>query len=55
MRLAEVRTQAERKHAEIVREGERKSADLNEKGSKNLHSAVELLVSRFKESLHAHT
>jgi V/A-type H+/Na+-transporting ATPase subunit G/H len=55
MRLAEARTKAEGKHAEIVREGERKSADLKEKGSKNLNSAVELLVSRFKESLHAHT
>ncbi|MCU0628205.1 MAG: hypothetical protein MUE45_01765 [Methanoregulaceae archaeon] len=55
MRLAEARAQAERKHAEIVREGERKAADLKEKGSKNLNSAVELLVSRFKESLHAHT
>jgi len=54
MRLAEARAQAERKHAEIVREGERKSADLKEKGTQNLNSAVELLVSRFKESLHAH-
>jgi V/A-type H+-transporting ATPase subunit G/H len=54
MRLAEARVQAERKHADIVREGERKAADLKEKGSKNLNSAVELLVSRFKESLHAH-
>lgn len=55
MRLAEARAQAERKHAEIVREGERKAADLKEKGSNNLNSAVELLVSRFKESLHAHS
>lgn len=54
MRLAEAREQAEKKHAEIVREGERKAADLKAKGSKNLNSAVELLVSRFKEKLHVH-
>ncbi|NYT20494.1 MAG: ATPase [Methanomicrobiales archaeon] len=55
MRLAEARQQAERKHAEVIREGERKSSDLKAKGSKNLNSAVELLVSRFKERLHALT
>lgn len=54
MRLAEARQQAEKKHAGIVREGEQKAADLKAKGSKNLNSAVELLVSRLKEKLHAH-
>ena len=53
MRLAEARQQAERKHADIVKEGGQKAAELRAKGSKNLNSAVELLVSRFKEKLHA--
>jgi V/A-type H+-transporting ATPase subunit G/H len=54
MRLAEARQQAEKRHAGIVREGEQKAADLKAKGSNNLNSAVELLVSRFKEKLHVH-
>jgi V/A-type H+-transporting ATPase subunit G/H len=53
MRLAEARQQAERKHADIVKEGGQRAAELRAKGSKNLNSAVELLVSRFKEKLHA--
>ena len=55
MRLAEARQQAEKKHAEIVNEGAQRAAELRAKGSKNLDSAVELLVSRFKERLHAGT
>jgi V/A-type H+-transporting ATPase subunit G/H len=55
MQLAEARQQAERKHAEIVRDGERKAAELKAKGGKNLNAAVELLVSRFKEKLHVNS
>jgi V/A-type H+-transporting ATPase subunit G/H len=53
MKLAEARQQAEKRRGEIVREGEKKAEDLKAKGSQNLHKAVELLVSRFKEKLHA--
>ena len=55
MQLAEARLQAETKHAEIVRDGERKAAELKAKGGKNLNTAVELLVSRFKEKLHVNS
>ncbi len=52
MMLAEAHRQAENKRTEIVRAGEDKAEHLKAKGSKNLNSAVELLVSRFKEQLH---
>ena len=53
MKFTEARQQAEKKREEIIREGDRKAGDLKAKGSHNLDTAVELLVSRFKEKLHA--
>jgi V/A-type H+-transporting ATPase subunit G/H len=53
MKFGEARQQAERKREEIISEGQRKAEDLKARGSQNLHKAVELLVSRFKEKLHA--
>jgi V/A-type H+-transporting ATPase subunit G/H len=54
MRFAEARKQAEDRREEIISDGERKAEELKARGRQNLDRAVELLVSRFKETLHAH-
>lgn len=53
-RLAEARQNAAKKHHEILTEGKRRAAELKERGTRNLGRAADLLVSRFKERLHAH-
>jgi V/A-type H+-transporting ATPase subunit G/H len=52
-RLTEARGQAAARHSALVKEGEQRAASIAEKGKKNIDRAVELLVSRFKERLHA--
>jgi V/A-type H+-transporting ATPase subunit G/H len=53
LKLEEARHQAALKHAEIIQSGNQRAAAIREKGSKNLQKAVQLLVVRFKEQLHA--
>ena len=53
LKLEEARHQAAAKHAEIIKSGNQRAAALKEKGEKNLKAAVGLLVTRFKEQLHA--
>jgi V/A-type H+-transporting ATPase subunit G/H len=53
LKLEEARHQAALKHAEIIQSGNQRAAAIREKGSKNLQKAVQLLVVRFKEHLHA--
>ena len=53
LKLEEARQQAALKHAEIIKSGNQRAAAIREKGSKNLSKAVQLLVVRFKEQLHA--
>ena len=53
LKLEEARQQAALKHAEIIKNGNQRAAAIREKGSKNLSKAVQLLVVRFKEQLHA--
>jgi V/A-type H+/Na+-transporting ATPase subunit G/H len=52
LKLEEARHQAALKHAEIIKNGNQRAAVIQEKGSKNLEKAVQLLVMRFKEQLH---
>jgi V/A-type H+-transporting ATPase subunit G/H len=52
LKLDEARRQAALKHAEIIKNGNLRAAAIQEKGSKNLGKAVQLLVMRFKEQLH---
>ncbi len=54
-RLAEARTNAAKKHDEILQEGKRQAAELRERGTRNLGKAADFLVSRFKERLHVHS
>ncbi|HII76599.1 MAG TPA: ATPase [Methanolinea sp.] len=54
-KLAEARQNAAKKHDEILAEGKRRAAELKERGTRNLGRAADLLVSRFKERLHAHS
>ena len=53
LKLEEARRQAASRHAEIVRDGESKAAALKQKGAKQLNKAVQFLVVRFREQLHA--
>ena len=55
LKLEEARRQAAEKHAEIIRQGDQRAAALKEKGAQHLSKAVQLLVMRFKEQLHAHS
>ena len=52
LKLEEARHQAALKHAEIIKNSNQRAAAIQEKGSKNLEKAVQLLVMRFKEQLH---
>jgi V/A-type H+-transporting ATPase subunit G/H len=54
-RLAEARDRAATQRAAIIGDGEQRAAAIAEKGRNNLDRAVNLLVSRFKEQLHAGT
>lgn len=54
-RMAEARTNAAKRHDEILEEGKRRAAELKERGTRNLGKAADLLVSRFKERLHVHS
>ncbi|OPX67670.1 MAG: hypothetical protein A4E37_01328 [Methanoregulaceae archaeon PtaB.Bin056] len=54
-KLAEARQNAAKKHDEILAEGKRRASELKERGTRNLGRAADLLVSRFKERLHAHS
>ena len=53
LKLEEARHQAALKHAEIIKSGNQRAAALKAKGEQNLSKAVQLLVLRFKEQLHA--
>jgi V/A-type H+-transporting ATPase subunit G/H len=53
LKLEEARQQAALKHAEIIKGGNQRAAAIRDKGSNNLNKAVQLLVVRFKEQLHA--
>jgi V/A-type H+-transporting ATPase subunit G/H len=53
LKIAEIRQQAADRHAVIVREGAQATAGMVEKGKKNIPRAVEQLVHRFKEQMHA--
>ena len=52
-KLAEAHAEADRLHAEIIRDGEVKAAELRERGSRNMERAVALLVSRLEGALDA--
>ncbi len=54
-KLAEARQNAAKKHDEILAEGKRRAAELKARGTRNLGRAADLLVSRFKERLNAHS
>jgi V/A-type H+-transporting ATPase subunit G/H len=53
LKLEEARHQAALKHAEIIKSSNQRAAALKQKGNQNLSKAVQLLVLRFKEQLHA--
>jgi len=55
LKLEEARQQAALKHAEIIKGGNQRAAAIRDKGSNNLNKAVQLLVVRFKEQLHANS
>jgi len=44
---------ASEQHALVVKTGEQKAAAMVEKGNANLPKAVDLLITRFKERMHA--
>ncbi|RXE56952.1 ATPase [Methanoculleus taiwanensis] len=50
-RLAAARGQAQQKYTEIVKKGEQSAETLKAEGSKKLDTAVDYIVSRFKEQL----
>ncbi|WP_394339344.1 MULTISPECIES: ATPase [unclassified Methanoculleus] len=52
-RLAEARAQAQNRYAGIVKEGEARADALQQQGERNLTKAVDFIVARFKEQLHA--
>ncbi len=52
-RLAEARDRAATRRDAIVAEGRQRSAAISGKGKSNIDRAVDLLVGRFKEQLHA--
>jgi V/A-type H+-transporting ATPase subunit G/H len=52
-KLAEAHAEADRRHAEIIKNGEARAADLRERGRRNMDGAVALLVSRLKGALDA--
>ena len=55
LKLEEARQQAALKLAEIIKGGNQRAAAIRDKGSNNLNKAVQLLVVRFKEQLHANS
>lgn len=52
-KIAEMQRSASEQHALVVNTGEQKAAAMVEKGNANLPKAVELLITRFKERMHA--
>ncbi|MCX6694489.1 MAG: ATPase [Methanomicrobiales archaeon] len=52
-KLTEVRRQAEEKNRAIVADGQKQAAAITDRGRKNLIRAVDPLVSRWKEQMHA--
>lgn len=54
-KLAEAHAEADRRHADIIKNGEARANELRERGRRNLDGAVTLLVSRLKGALDAGT
>lgn len=52
-RLSDARQEVARKRAAILKSGEEQATALKSRGLKNLDRAVALLITRFREQLHA--